>query len=188
MPEAPAERPLDARLEESLGELAAHAREHLVPEQRARLMNNGGDLCYEAGQYERALLYFDAAIDLYIAAAKFAAAAAICEKLLRLNPRIIRAHCTLAWLAIARGLDDDAARRVEEYGEAALRLERPAIAQRQLRAMKRLTVRAFSKRSPMHYSNSETRYRQTESSVSRWQPTHGSRASTRARTNGAGPL
>lgn len=133
--DAPVERPLDARLEESLQALATQAREHLAPEQRARLMNNAGDLCYEAGQYERALLYFDAAIDLYIAAARFAAAAAICEKLLRLNPRIIRAHCTLAWLAIARGLDDDATRRVEEYGEAALRLERPAVAHRQLRAM-----------------------------------------------------
>jgi tetratricopeptide (TPR) repeat protein len=135
MSDAPVERPLDARLEESLQGLAAQAREPLAPEQRARLMNNAGDLCYEAGQYRRALLYFDAAIDLYIAAARFAASAAICEKLLRLNPRIIRAHCTLAWLAIARGLDDEAAQRIEEYGEAALRLERPAIAHRQLRAM-----------------------------------------------------
>ena len=135
MSDAPVERPLDVRLEESLQELAAQAREHTAPEQRARLMNNAGDLCYEAGQHERALYYFDAAIDLYIAGARFAAGAAICEKLLRLNPRIVRAHCTLAWLAIARGLDDDAVRRIEEYGEAALRLERPAIAQRQLRAM-----------------------------------------------------
>jgi hypothetical protein len=135
MSDAPVERPLDARLEESLQELAAQAREQLAPEQRARLMNNAGDLCYEAGQYDRALLYFDAAIDFYIAAARFAASAAICEKLLRLRPRIIRAHCTLAWLAIARGLDDEAAQRIEEYGEAALRLERPAVAHRQLRAM-----------------------------------------------------
>jgi tetratricopeptide (TPR) repeat protein len=135
MADAPVERPLDARLEESLQKIAAQMREHQAPEQRARLMNSAGDLCFEAGQHERALLYFDSAIDLYIAAARFAAGAAICEKLLRLNPRIIRAHCTLAWLAIARGLDDDAARRVEEYGEAALRLERPAVAHRQLRAM-----------------------------------------------------
>jgi tetratricopeptide (TPR) repeat protein len=133
--DAPVERPLDARLEKSLQDLSAQARALEAPEQRARLMNTAGDLCFDAGQHERALQYFDAAIDLYIAAARFAAGAAICEKLLRLNPRIIRAHCTLAWLAIARGLDDDAVRRVEDYGEAALRLERPAIAQRQLRAM-----------------------------------------------------
>ncbi|MEX0907074.1 MAG: hypothetical protein WD054_01995 [Gemmatimonadota bacterium] len=122
-------------LEDALQDLAERMRGDLDAEPRARLMNMAGDLCYRAGQRERALLYFDAAIDLYLAAARFAASAAICEKLVRLKPDVIRARCTLAWLAIARGLDDDAERRVEEYGEAALRLERPTVAQRQLRAM-----------------------------------------------------
>lgn len=122
-------------LEASLQELATQMREEMAPEQRARLMNIAGDLCYEAGQRERGLLYFDAAIDLYLAAGRFAASAAICDKLVHANPQIVRARCTLAWLAIARGLDDEAVRRVEEYGEAALRLERPTVAQRQLRAM-----------------------------------------------------
>ena len=122
-------------LEDELNALAADMRRDLMPEQRARMMNMAGDLCYDDGQRERALLYWDAAIDLYLASGRFAASAAICEKLVRLNPDIVRARCTLAWLAIARGLDDDAARRVEEYGEAATRLERPTVAQRQLRAM-----------------------------------------------------
>ena len=122
-------------LELSLQELATQMREEMEPEQRARLMNIAGDLCYEQGQRERGLLYFDAAIDLYLAAGHFAASAAICDKLVNANPQIVRARCTLAWLAIARGLDDEALRRVEEYGEAALRLERPTVAQRQLRAM-----------------------------------------------------
>jgi hypothetical protein len=122
-------------LELSLQELATQMREEMEPEQRARLMNIAGDLCYEQGQRERGLLYFDAAIDLYLAGGHFAASAAICDKLVQANPQIVRARCTLAWLAIARGLDDEALRRVEEYGEAALRLERPTVAQRQLRAM-----------------------------------------------------
>lgn len=122
-------------LEESLQELATQMRQEMAPEHRARLMNVAGDLCYQAGQRERGLLYFDAAIDLYLAAGQFAASASICDKLVRANPQIVRARCTLAWLAIARGLDDEAVRRVEEYGEAALRLERPTVAQRQLRAM-----------------------------------------------------
>lgn len=122
-------------LEDSLQELAEQMRQEMAPEHRARLMNVAGDLCYQQGQRERGLLYFDAAIDLYLAAGQFAASASICEKLVRVNPQIVRARCTLAWLAIARGLDDDAVRRVEEYGEAALRLERPTVAQRQLRAM-----------------------------------------------------
>lgn len=132
---ADVEGPAAPNLEESLQELATQMRQEMEPEQRARLMNVAGDLCYEAGQRERGLLYFDAAIDLYLAAGQFAASASICEKLVRANPQIVRARCTLAWLAIARGLDDEAVRRVEEYGEAALRLERPTVAQRQLRAM-----------------------------------------------------
>jgi tetratricopeptide (TPR) repeat protein len=133
------ETPVDGRsngaLEEALRKLALQTRDELDPEQRARLMNAAGDTCYEHGERERALLYFDAAIDLYISAGRFAAAAAICDKLCRLNPRIVRARCTLAWLAIARGLDDQAVRRIEEYGDAALRQERPTVAQRELRGM-----------------------------------------------------
>jgi tetratricopeptide (TPR) repeat protein len=122
-------------LEAALRDLTERMRADLSPEQRARLMNIAGDLCYHAGHRERALLYFDACIDLYLSISRFAASAAICDKLIRLNPQVVRARCTLAWLAIARGLDDEARRRVEEYGEAALRLERPTVAQRQLRAM-----------------------------------------------------
>jgi tetratricopeptide (TPR) repeat protein len=122
-------------LETALRELTERMRSVMSPEQRARLMNVAGDLCYQAGQRERALLYFDACIDLYLSISRFAASAAVCDKLIRLNPQVVRARCTLAWLAIARGLDDEARRRVEEYGEAALRLERPTVAQRQLRAM-----------------------------------------------------
>jgi tetratricopeptide (TPR) repeat protein len=129
------ERPAALPLEDALQDLATRMRQDLTPEPRARLMNMAGDLCYDAGQRERALLYFDAAIDLYLSAGRFAAGAAICEKLVRLNPQVVRARCTLAWLAIARGLDDQAARLIDEYGEAALRLERPTVAQRQLRAM-----------------------------------------------------
>jgi tetratricopeptide (TPR) repeat protein len=122
-------------LEEALQELSHRMRWNLAPEQRARLMNMAGDLCVEAGQRERALLYFDACIDMYLSAGRFAAAAGICEKLVEINPQVVRARCTLAWLAIARGLDDEVQRRIEDYGEAALRLERPGIAQQQLRAM-----------------------------------------------------
>jgi hypothetical protein len=122
-------------LESALQDLTARMRDDMPPEQRARLMNVAGDLCFDAGQRERALLYFDACIDLYLSDSRFAASAAICDKLIRLNPQVVRARCTLAWLAIARGLDDEARRRVEEYGEAALRLERPTVAQRQLGAM-----------------------------------------------------
>lgn len=124
-----------AGLEDELNELAARIRQEIQPEQRARLMNRAGDLCEEQGLRERALLYYDAAIDLYLSAGRFAASAAICGKLVRLSPEVVRARCTLAWLAVARGLDDEAARLIRDYADAALRLERPTVAQRQLRAM-----------------------------------------------------
>lgn len=123
------------QLEESLRELTRRLQWHLSPEQRARLMNMAADLCIEAGETDRAILYLDAAIDLYLMAGRFAAGAGICEKLTRLKPNVVRARCTLAWLAIARGLEDEAQRRIDEYGDAALRLENPEIAREQLRAM-----------------------------------------------------
>jgi tetratricopeptide (TPR) repeat protein len=122
-------------LEDALADVSQRLEWLAAPEQKARLMNFAGDLCVEADQQGRALLYYDSSIDLYVAAGRFASAAAICNKLIGLNPDIVRARCTLAWLAIARGLDDQARRLVEEYGEAALRLERPMVAQQQLRAM-----------------------------------------------------
>jgi tetratricopeptide (TPR) repeat protein len=122
-------------LEASLRDLTQRLRTDMPLDQRARLMNIAGDLCCQSGQRERALLYYDACIDLYVSISRFAASAAVCDKLVRLNPQVVRARCTLAWLAIARGLDDEALQRVVEYGEAALRLERPTVAQRQLRAM-----------------------------------------------------
>src|SRR5690606_2975297 len=85
------ENPAAAGLEDALQELANQMRQEMAPEQRARLMNMAGDLCYEAGQRERGLLYFDAAIDLDLAAGQFAASAAICDKLVRANPQIVRA-------------------------------------------------------------------------------------------------
>jgi tetratricopeptide (TPR) repeat protein len=126
---------VEVPLEDALRELSRRMQWNVAPEQRARLMNMAGDLCIEAGQRGRALLYLDACIDLYITARRFAAASAVCEKLLRLNPDVVRARCTLAWLALARGLDDEAYRNVEEYGDAAVRLELPGIALQQLRAM-----------------------------------------------------
>lgn len=132
---AAAARNDEPTIEEELRAVVERLRNEISPEHRARLMSKAGELCFLSGQRERALLYFDACIDLYLSTGRFAASASICEKLVRLNPTVVRARCTLAWLAIARGLDDEAQRRIEEYGTAALRLERPTVAQRQLRAM-----------------------------------------------------
>lgn len=59
------------------------------------------------------------AIDACIAAGDLEGAQAHCRSLLEVDPAVVRVHCTLAFLAIAR-LDDDAAERsIADYVRAA---------------------------------------------------------------------
>ena len=128
-------------LEDALQELADRMRGDISPEPRARLMNLAGDLCFKALQRERALLYFDAAIDLYLSAGRFAASAAICEKLVRLKPDVIRARCTLAWLAIGKGIRSETEEEITDYVRAAQRAGKEGLASRQLVMMAEAATR-----------------------------------------------
>jgi tetratricopeptide (TPR) repeat protein len=106
-------------LESILPRMERRADNSLFPTERARILNLAGDLCFDAGQRERALVYYDQAIDIYLALGMYASVAAVCQKLVRLSPRIVRARCTLAWMAIARGQDGEARERIAEYASAA---------------------------------------------------------------------
>src|SRR5690606_8149715 len=55
----------------------------LFPSGRARILNLAGDLCFDAGQRERALWYYEQAIDIYLALGMYASVAAVCQKLVR---------------------------------------------------------------------------------------------------------
>ena len=102
--------------------------------------NRAGDLCVETGLTERSLGYYGLAIDSYLMAGRWDSAAAVCRKLLRVSPRAVRAHCTLAWLSIGRGWVGDTQHSLDEYVAAARRAGRERLAIRHLRMMGEATA------------------------------------------------
>jgi tetratricopeptide (TPR) repeat protein len=68
---------------------------------RAQLFNRAGDLCAKLPtERELALGYYGRCVDAYLEAGAFESAAAMCRKLLRFAPQVVRAHCTLAFLSV----------------------------------------------------------------------------------------
>ena len=108
-----------ASLSAMLRSMETRARQTEYPDQRARILNLAGDLCFDAGERERALDYYGRAIDIHVTHHEYSAAVGICQKIVRLTPEVVRARCTLAWMAIARGLISEAQNRVSEYKSAA---------------------------------------------------------------------
>jgi len=128
-------RPTVIDLERVLPAMERRAEQSAAAEERARILSLAGDLCFDAGQRQRALYYFDRAIDTYLSASQYAAGVAVCQKVVRLTPEVIRAHCTLAWMAIARGMLEEARDRIRDYAGAATRLEDARLAWGHLRMM-----------------------------------------------------
>lgn len=89
------------------------------PEQKARMFNLAGDMCFDARQLERALAYYDKAITSYTSCENYAAAARLCEKILAISPDSVRPYYTLASLSLKRGNTEDACRWIRDYVAAA---------------------------------------------------------------------
>ena len=85
-------------LERVLANMELRALRVLYPDERARIFNLAGDLCFDAGTRERSLAYYGRAIDVHLDAEQHDAAVAVCCKIVRLTPEVVRARCTLAWL------------------------------------------------------------------------------------------
>lgn len=103
-------RRLEARSEQETGHV------------RARLLNQAGDLCVQAGDLGRAKGLFGRTIDTYLEAGYFEAAAAICRKMIRLSPDVVRARATLALIYLGKKLVQNAeyeVELVEDYIQAA---------------------------------------------------------------------
>ncbi len=103
--------------------------------EQAALLRGSGDVFRDRGDTARALLFYDAAIDLYLRAGDSAMAAALCETVVVLAPNGVRARCSLAWLAILLSPAEEAARRIAQYAEAAEAAGLAARACPQLRCM-----------------------------------------------------
>jgi len=105
--------------------------------EEALLLNQAADLALAAGDREQALGYYGASIDAHMALGRFDQATAICRKVLRLLPDVVRTRCTLAWLSLGKGLLDVAREEIDGYVEAAVRAGRGDMAAQHLRLMAR---------------------------------------------------
>lgn len=125
----------DRNLNTRLRELEEKAEQAAVSGSGAPFLNQAGDICAAAGQMGFALEYYGRAIDAMIQSDRFDAAAAVCKKVVRLYPEVVRAHCTLAWIAIANGFSAEARNHASVYVDAAKRAGRENLALNQIRRM-----------------------------------------------------
>lgn len=107
----------------------------------ARLYNRAGDLYLAGGENATALGRYGRAIDAYMHAGQYDSAIAVCRKILRLVPNVVRTRCTLAWLCIGKGFLDIARGEVTAYVQAAKREGHEMLAAQQLRLMARYVGR-----------------------------------------------
>lgn len=101
----------------------------------ARLLNQLADLELARGERGEALRCYGKSIDAHMELGQFDAAGAICRKLLRLLPDVVRARCTLAWLSVGKGLLEPAMEYVDGYVAAAVAGGQEKFARQQLRLM-----------------------------------------------------
>lgn len=104
-----------------------------TPDTRATLYNRLGDLSVKAGQKQRALFYYGRSIDAYLEIGHFDPAAALCRKVIRLEPAVVRARCTLALLSLGKGMLRDAEQELKSYVRAAERAGQEGLASERLR-------------------------------------------------------
>ncbi|HET9983031.1 MAG TPA: hypothetical protein VFQ38_05580 [Longimicrobiales bacterium] len=102
---------------------------------RAQLFNRAGDLCAQDRERVRAMSYYGRAIDAYLVADHYDAAVAMCRKIIRFEPTVVRAHCTLALLAVGNRFLGDAEREIDAYVAAASRSRTEHLAIPRLRLM-----------------------------------------------------
>ena len=125
----------DQDVEGRIREVLAAAASDGLPGADAAAYNTAGDICKDAGLHDRALQYYGLSIDAFLKVERWDSAAAICRKLLRLAPDAVRPHCTLAWLAIGKGMAVDAQAQIRDYVAAAVRAHKEPLAIAQLKRM-----------------------------------------------------
>jgi Flp pilus assembly protein TadD len=127
--------PNDRSLQAQLSELEQSAQSAHGPGGAAIYYNKAGDLLVDAGRVTQALGYYGEAIDTHVKADRFEPAAALCRKVIRLVPGVIRTRCTLTWLALGDGYDGIAEEQMTKYVSAATYAHRDELALTQLRRM-----------------------------------------------------
>lgn len=118
----------DAEISWRLRDLEERARKAQFGED-AYLFNEAGDLCVLGDREFDARRYFGQSINCFLDLGRYDVAHAIARKMLRHYPEVLRARCTLAWIAIGRGIRPEVKRRLHEYTDAArdVGMERPLV-------------------------------------------------------------
>ncbi|MDQ3556243.1 MAG: hypothetical protein M3409_05645 [Gemmatimonadota bacterium] len=125
--------PLQQQLADTEREVAA-----APPASRAALLNRAGDLCLQEGATAAAHGYYGRAIDAYLEARSFGPAAAMCRKLIKSYPDVVRARCTLACLSVGNGQFGDAEQELLDYVAATRRTRTERFAIPRLRLLAEL--------------------------------------------------
>jgi hypothetical protein len=102
---------------------------------RARLWHRIASSETEQGMHADAKHHFGRALDCYLEAGCFEAAAALCRRFIRLYPEVVRARCTLAFLSNGQHNLGDAAEEIIGYALAAKRMATAEHAVTRLRLM-----------------------------------------------------
>jgi tetratricopeptide (TPR) repeat protein len=124
-----------ADLTRRVEQLQVAALQCTIPGEAAAPFNRAGDLLLAAGDVPGAIELYGRAIDAFIEADRFEAGIALCRKIIRTVPAVVRARCTLTWLAIGAGYTAEAIRSATEYVAYAEYRGRERHARQQLREM-----------------------------------------------------
>ena len=86
----------------------------------ARLLNRAGDLYLARSDRQSALKKYGEAIDAYLQSSEYDNAMAVCRKIIRVVPEVIRTRRTLAWLCLGKGFLEIAREHIDAYTAASI--------------------------------------------------------------------
>ncbi len=101
----------------------------------ARLLNRAGDLYLVKGDRPNALKRYGDAIDAYLQSGEYDNAMAVCRKIIRVVPEVIRTRRTLAWLCLGKGFLEIAREHIDAYTVASLEADLAPLAAQHLLLM-----------------------------------------------------
>jgi tetratricopeptide (TPR) repeat protein len=108
-------------------------------QRKSQLWNRLGDLYARGDDRKAALSAYGNAIDGYLDNGFFDAAAALCRKTIDMEPAVIRARCTLAFLSLGKEFREEAHREIEQYVEASRRAGQEELTIKRLHMMAEAT-------------------------------------------------
>jgi tetratricopeptide (TPR) repeat protein len=95
--------------------LQVEALQCTIPGDAAARFNRAGDLLLVGGDILSAIESYGRAVDALIEGDRAHASMALCRKIIRIVPHVVRARCTLTWLGIGAGYAGEVRRYASEY-------------------------------------------------------------------------